>query len=69
MDKATKDKLVEKTIKLAREYDRVSASLFQRRFLIGYNDASKIMDMLEKKKIVAPSDGSPSQREVYKNKI
>lgn len=68
MDKATKDKLVEKAIKLAREYDRVSASLFQRRFLIGYNDASKIMDVLEKKKVVAPSDSTSSPREVYKNK-
>jgi len=66
VDKATKDKLVEKAIKLAREYDRISASLFQRRFLIGYNDACKIMDVLEKKKIVAPSDGSSYPREVYK---
>ena len=60
------DTLIESAIGVVRQYDRASASLLQRRLSIGYARASRIMDILTARKIIAPFDGTSKPREVYK---
>lgn len=60
----TDDELVEEAIEVVSNYDAVSASLLQRRLSIGYARAAKLMNILENKKVIAPSDGSSKPREV-----
>ncbi len=62
------DELIEEAIAVVSNYDAVSASLLQRRLSIGYARAAKLMDILENKKIVGPSDGSSKPREVLLKK-
>lgn len=62
------DELVEEAIEVVKQYDAVSASLLQRRLSIGYARAAKLMDILENKKVISPSDGSSKPREVLLNK-
>lgn len=60
------DEIIEEAKKVIDQYDRVSASLLQRRLSIGYARASRLIDILENKKLIAPSDGSSKPREVYR---
>jgi len=46
------------------EAQRASASLLQRKLLVGYARAARLLDMLEDKKIIGPGDGA-KPREVY----
>ncbi len=62
------DELIAKATEIVSMYDRASASLLQRRLSIGYARAARLMDMLEAKGVVGPSDGS-TPREVLINKI
>jgi len=62
------DELVEEAIEVVKQYDAVSASLLQRRLSVGYARAAKLMDILENKKVIGPSDGSSKPREVFLNK-
>lgn len=58
------DELVEEAIEVVKQYDAVSASLLQRRLSIGYARAAKLIDILESKNVIGPSDGSSKPREV-----
>lgn len=60
-----KDDLLDEAVKVILQYDRVSASLLQRRLSIGYARAARIIDQLESLKLIAQSDGSSSPREVF----
>lgn len=62
------DELIEEAIAVVSNYDAVSASLLQRRLSIGYARAAKLMDILENKKVVGPSDDSSKPREVLLKK-
>jgi DNA segregation ATPase FtsK/SpoIIIE-like protein len=62
-------KLYDKAVKEVLPYDRVSAAFLQRRFSIFYKDAVKLLDLLEKNKIVGSSEDSSTQKEVLINKI
>lgn len=62
------DELIEEAIEVVSSYDAVSASLLQRRLSIGYARAAKLMDILENKKVIGPSDGSLKPREVLLKK-
>lgn len=58
------DPLFADSLKAAIENGEVSASYLQRRFRIGYNRASRIMDSFEKMKILGPARGAGKAREV-----
>jgi len=57
------DPLFHEAIELAKQHSTLSTSLLQRRLRIGYPRAARMMDELEERGIVGPSDGS-SSREV-----
>ena len=44
--------------------DTISVSMLQRRFRIGFNRASRLMDMLEERGVVAPQEGAGKPRTV-----
>jgi S-DNA-T family DNA segregation ATPase FtsK/SpoIIIE len=55
------DELLDKAIGLAMSHNKLSTSLMQRRLRIGYPRAARLMDELEDRGIVGPSDGSRSR--------
>ena len=55
------DELFDKAVELAQTYNKLSTSLLQRRLRIGYPRAARLMDELEEKSVVGPSDGSKSR--------
>jgi hypothetical protein len=55
------DRLLAEAGKLVREYQRASVSLLQRRLSIGYSRAARLLDQLEKRGIVGPSEDGRSR--------
>ena len=49
------------------ETGKISASLIQRRFRLGYNRAARIIDLLEERGVIGPQNGS-KPREVLVGK-
>jgi len=60
------DPLLEEAKKIVIEARKASASLLQRRLRVGYARAARLLDILEEKGIVGPSDGA-KPREVFVN--
>jgi S-DNA-T family DNA segregation ATPase FtsK/SpoIIIE len=58
------DPLFQEAVELIRKEGRASVSMLQRRLRIGYTRASRIVDMMEDKKIVGPPDGGTQMRAV-----
>lgn len=58
------DPLYEESKRVVIEAKKASASLLQRRLRIGYARAARLLDVLEEKGVVGPSDGA-KPREVY----
>jgi S-DNA-T family DNA segregation ATPase FtsK/SpoIIIE len=56
--------LIEKAISIVRQSQRASASLLQRRLRIGYPRAARLLDQLEDKGVVGPSQGGGKERDV-----
>lgn len=52
------DPIYNEVVDFALEAQKISASLIQRRFRVGYNRAARILDLLEERGIVGPSNGS-----------
>ena len=50
--------LLEQVIDIIRQTQRASTSSIQRRLRIGYNRASRLMDILEEKGLVGPARGA-----------
>lgn len=63
-DEESDDNLIEEAEKVIKQYDMASASLLQRRLSIGYARAARLVDQLEAKGSLAPSDGSSKPRTV-----
>ena len=63
---AEDDPLYPEVIEYAISTGQISASLIQRRFSIGYNRAARIMDDLEEKGFVGPSNGSKPREVILK---
>ncbi|WEV40422.1 DNA translocase FtsK [Lactobacillus sp. ESL0681] len=57
-DDEPEDELYAQSVELVRHQQTASVSLLQRRFRIGYNRAARIVDEMEAKGIVGPSEGS-----------
>lgn len=62
------DELLPEIIEFIKEKEQASTSMIQRKFRIGYNRASRIIDELEGKGIIGPSDGS-KPRKVFLDQI
>lgn len=52
------DEFYEQAVDLVRRQQTASVSMLQRRFRIGYNRAARIVDEMEAKGVVGPSEGS-----------
>ena len=52
------DPLYNEIVDFAIETGKISASLVQRRFKVGYNRAARIIDLLEERGIIGPQNGS-----------
>ena len=61
------DPLYNEIYEFALETGKISASLIQRRFRLGYNRAARIVDLLEERGIIGPQNGS-KPREVIVGK-
>lgn len=57
-DRDLEDELLQDAIELVVDAQQASVSMLQRRFRIGYNRAARIIDMMEDRQIIGPSDGS-----------
>ena len=56
------DPLMEEAIALILDSGQASASMLQRRFRIGYNRAGRLIDTLEARGIIGPSEGSKPRK-------
>ncbi|MCE9644552.1 MAG: DNA translocase FtsK [Chloroflexi bacterium] len=62
--KSEGDPLYDEAVDIIRKEGRASVSMLQRRLRIGYTRASRIVDMMEDKKIVGPPEGGTQMRAV-----
>ena len=60
------DPIYDEVVKFAVETGKVSASLLQRRFRLGYNRAARIVDLLEERGIIGPQNGSKPREVLVK---
>ncbi len=60
------DERWEDALRLVAEIKQASISMVQRRLRIGYNRAARIIEMMEKEGMTAPSDGTSSQRDILR---
>ena len=59
------DDLLEEAERIVREYERASISLLQRRLRIGYSRAARLIDLLEARGVIGPSEAGGRSREVF----
>ncbi len=64
MQEAEGDPLFDEAVEIVRKEGRASVSMLQRRLRIGYTRASRLVDMMEEKKIVGPPQGATQIRQV-----
>lgn len=62
------DQLFNDAVNFVREQKKASTSLLQRHFRIGYNRAARIIDAMESKNIIGPSEGSKPRKVYLDNK-
>ena len=63
------DELLTQAIQLANGKDKLSISMLQRYFRIGFNRASRLMEMLEARGIVGPDEGSKPRKVLQQNQL
>ncbi|MDR2588059.1 MAG: DNA translocase FtsK [Spirochaetales bacterium] len=56
------DPLLDKAIEIVTTSNKASASYLQRRLKIGYNRAARMVEIMERRGIVSPQDGSKARR-------
>lgn len=56
------DELFEQAKEIVSKYDMVSAALLQRRLMMGYARAARLLDELEEAGIVGPGEGGKPRR-------
>ncbi len=62
------DQMVKEAIKLVIESRKASASLLQRRLKVGYARAARLLDVMEERGYIGPSQGAKA-REIYVNDV
>ncbi len=62
------DPIYDQVVEFAISTGKVSASLLQRRFRLGYNRAARIVDLLEERGIIGPQNGSKPREVLVKLK-
>lgn len=62
------DPIIEEVIEFAHQNGQISTSLVQRKFRLGYNRASRIIDEMEERGICGPMDGA-KPRKVFAKQI
>lgn len=65
-DTSEDDPLYNEIVDFAIETGKVSASLLQRRFRLGYNRAARIVDLLEERGVIGPPNGSKPREVLIK---
>jgi S-DNA-T family DNA segregation ATPase FtsK/SpoIIIE len=60
------DDLYPRAVEVVREAGSASVSLLQRRLRIGYSRAARLIDLMEERGIVGPSEGANKPRPVLK---
>ena len=60
------DPLYNEIVDFAISTGKISASLLQRRFRLGYNRAARIVDLLEERGIIGPANGSKPREVLVK---
>ena len=63
------DELLTQAIQLASCKEKLSISMLQRYFRIGFNRASRLMEMLEARGIVGPDEGSKPRKVLQQNQL
>lgn len=56
------DELLEKAVEFAADKEKLSISMLQRYFRIGFNRAARLMDALEARGVVGPDEGSKPRK-------
>lgn len=64
LDEADKQ-MFEEIVTYVRQCDEISISLLQRKFRIGYNRSARMMDTLESRGIILPSDGGKMRKVLH----
>ena len=62
------DELFDRAVEIVAASGQASISMLQRKLSIGYNRSAKMIEMMEEKNMIGPSDGA-KPREVYINSI
>lgn len=62
------DPIYDEVVEFAISTGKISASLLQRRFRLGYNRAARIVDLLEERGIIGPQNGSKPREVLVKLK-
>ena len=60
------DPLYDQIVEFAIQTGKISASLVQRRFRLGYNRAARVIDLLEERGIIGPQNGSKPREVLVK---
>lgn len=63
---SVEDELIIEAINLTRGKDKVSISMLQRYFRIGFNRASRLMETLEARGVVGPDEGSKPRKVIQR---
>lgn len=63
-----KDELFDEAVKLVREHEAASAALLQRRFYIGFNRASRLLDQLSEEGIIEKGYGAKPRKVIEEEK-
>lgn len=74
LDVTSEDELISEAIEFIVNSGQASASMLQRKFRIGYNRAARLIDEIEERSIIGPSEGSKPRKvlitkEEYANSV
>ena len=68
-DEEYEDPLYNEIVDYVIQAGKISASLIQRKYRLGYNRAARIIDLLEERGIIGPPNGSKPREVLVKNEV